>query len=59
MEPSNFFQYVGNISGVFPGVVFQAVAFPLDQILKSASEHPTVNDFLYNIFLFAVYKFWQ
>jgi hypothetical protein len=54
---SDFFRSVGDVSGVFPGVAFQTVAFPFDQVLESSSEHPAVDDFLHNVFLFAVHEF--
>ena len=57
MELSDFFWSIGDISGVFPSVAFQTVAFPFDQVLESSSEHPAVDDFLHNVFLFAVYEF--
>ena len=42
---------------VFPSVPFYSIALPLDQILKFPSEHPTVQDFLHNVFLFSIDEF--
>ena len=56
VELSDFFRSIGDVFGVFPGVAFQAISFPFDQVLESASEHPTVDDLFHNVFHFAIYK---
>jgi len=59
VELGDFFWGIVNVSGVLPSVAFHTVALPFDQILESASEHPAVNDFFHDIFLFTVYEFWR
>jgi len=51
-------QGVVEILRVFPGISFYPVVFLFDQILEFPLEHPTVQDFFHNIFLFPIYEFW-
>ena len=48
-----------NVIRIFPGVPFYSITFPFDQVLKSSPEHPAVQDFLHEVFFFAVNEFWR
>ena len=48
-----------NIGGVFPGVVFGSVAFPLDEVLQPPSEHAAVQYLFHYVLLFTIYDLWR
>ena len=58
MELCHFLLGITKILPVLPSVPLYTIAFPLDQVLKFSSEHPTVQNLFHNIFLFSVDKFW-
>jgi hypothetical protein len=58
VEVCDFFQGIFNIFQVFPSISFCTVTVPFDQVLKTLSEHPTVQNLLDNIFFFPIYEFW-
>ena len=59
MKVSNLFWSITDMVRVFPRIVFHSIAFPSDQVLQLASEHPTVQDLFHDILLFAIHKFWR
>jgi hypothetical protein len=52
VEVCYFFQSILNAICIFLEVSFYSITFPFDQVLKSSSEHPTVEDFLCKVFFF-------
>jgi len=54
----NLFWGIVNIFCIFPSVVLYTITFPFDQVLKSFSEHPTVENCLHYVFLFTINEFW-
>ena len=57
MEVCYFFQGILDIIYVLPGISFYTVTLPFDQVLKSSPEYPAVQDFLDEIFFFAINEF--
>src|SRR6266545_2993277 len=46
-----------NILQVFPSIILDSIAIPLNEVLESLSEHPTVQNPFHDIFLFTINKF--
>jgi len=46
-----------DVRGVFPSVVFYAVAFPFDEKAESSTEHLAIQDFFDQVLFFSFDKF--
>ena len=46
-----------NILQVFPSIILDSIAIPLNEVLESLSEYPTVQNPFHDIFLFTINKF--
>src|SRR6266567_3059101 len=57
VEVCYLLQGILNVIRIFPGIPFYSITFPFDQVLKLSLEHPAVQDFLYEVFFFAVDEF--
>ena len=59
VEVCYLFWSILNTIRILPGVSFYSITFPFDQVLKLSLEHPTIEDFLYEVFFFTIDEFWR
>ena len=57
VEIGYLFWGIINILQVFPSIILDSIAIPLNEVLESLSEHPTVQNPFHDIFLFTINKF--
>ena len=57
IELSHLVRSIIEVVQIFPSVVFDPIALPLDQVLYFSAEQPTVQDLFNNILFFAFDKF--
>ena len=57
IELSHLVQSIIEVVQIFPSVVFNPIALPLDQVLYFLVEQPTVQDLFDNVLFFAFDKF--
>ena len=58
MKVCNLFWSMDTVTGL-PGIMFNFESFPFDQVMQLLVNHPTVQDFFYNPFLFSLYDLWD
>ncbi len=57
IELSHLVQSIIEVVQIFPSVVFDPIALPLDQVLYFSVEQPTVQDLFDNVLFFTFDKF--